>query len=478
MRLTHLLLTGTILCTYPAQAFSASPEEMEERLKQMEAKLAKFETMMENVDQYIEQQVDQRVEEELAKATYEKSAEIDRIVAKKVETQMKKQVEAEIAEQVAAVQPAAGHDQPSKFGKGYIDIPGTDSAVKFGAYVKVDASYDIGKAYGNDFVSFGGIPLDNSQNDNQDGEFNMNVRQTRINMTTMTDTEMGDLKVFVEGDFFGTAGTQTTTNSHGFRLRHAYGELGNWMVGQNWSTFQDTGVYPGSLDLIGGVGTTHLRQPQIRYTGKISDQTSLAVAIENPSGDINDSSSSSIVTEQFPDVTAALTHKSDWGHVSLRGMAREIHVQDTVTANEEDEFGWGLSVSGKVKLGEKDSIFGRYAGGDGIGRYLFDVAGNGAAYTTDQLETQTAHGGHATYRHYWTDNLSSNLIGGYVSIDNDTNIVGTAVNESIYSAHANLIWQPVEKVKVGVEYMHGERELENGTEGDLDRVLTSFIYSF
>ncbi len=466
---SKILLAGTILCTMPGIAFAATPEEMEQRLKEMEARLTKFESIMGNVDQYIEQQVNQRVEEELAKAANNTSEKIDQIVSQKIDDQ--------VTEKIASVQPASGHE-PSKFGKGYIDIPGTNSAIKFGAYVKLDATYDVDTAFGNDFVSFGAIPLNGSTNDNQDGEFNMNVRQTRLNITTMTDTQMGDLKVCAEGDFFGTAGTQTTTNSHGFRLRHAYGEVGNWLAGQTWSTFQDTGVYPGSLDLIGGAGTTHLRQPQIRYTGKLNDATSLAIAIENPSGDISDTSGSSNITEQFPDLTAALTHRSDWGHVSLRGMAREIHVEDTATGNDESEFGWGLALSGKVKLGEKDSIFGRYAGGDGIGRYMFDVAGAGAAYETDHLETQTAHGGHATYRHFWTDKLSSNLIGGYVSIDNDTNIVGTAVNKTIYSAHANLIWQPVPKFKVGVEYMHGERELENGTEGDLDRILTSFIYNF
>lgn len=465
MKYSKILMAGTILCTIPGIAGAASPEDMEKRLKLLENRLAKFETIMENVDQYIEQQVDHRVKEELTKATNSRSEEIDEIVVQQVE------------KQINDLKPAAGM-AASEFGDGYIDLPGTNSAIKFGAYAKVDASYDIGKAYGNDFVSFGGIPLDNSQKDKQSGEFNANVRQTRLNITTMTDTEMGDLKVFAEGDFFGSSGTQTTTNSHGFRLRHAYGELGNFLVGQTWSTFQDTAVYPGSLDLIGGVGTTHLRQPQIRYTADLGEGTSLAMAIENPSGDITDASSSSIVTDELPDLTAAITSKKDWGHVSLRGMARKIHVQDTVSGKDEDEFGWGLSVSGKIKIGEKDSVFGRYAGGDGIGRYLFDVAGSGAAYQTDNLTAQSAHGGHATYRHFWNDKLSTNIIGGYVSIDNDTSIVGAAVNKSIYSAHANLIWQPIDKVKIGVEYMHGERELENGSEGALDRVLTSFIYDF
>jgi len=44
----------------------------------------------------------------------------------------------------------------------------------------------------------------------QDGEFNMTLRQTRLNLTTMTKTGMGDLKVFLEGDFYESAGAAKT----------------------------------------------------------------------------------------------------------------------------------------------------------------------------------------------------------------------------------------------------------------------------
>jgi hypothetical protein len=78
---------------------------------------------------------------------------------------------------------------------------------------------------------------------------------------------------------------------------------------------------------------------------------------------------------------------------------------------------------------------------------------------------------------YWTDDLRSNFMAGYVNIDNATDLIGAARNEDIWSAHANLLWQPHKKVRVGVEYMHGARSLENGTDGSLDRVMGSVIYS-
>jgi hypothetical protein len=69
-------------------------------------------------------------------------------------------------------------------------------------------------------------------------------------------------------------------------------------------------------------------------------------------------------------------------------------------------------------------------------------------------------------------------MGGYVHVDNETDLIGTAFNEEMWSGHLNLIWKPVKKYQVGVEYIHAERELDSGTDGDVDRVQASFTYKF
>src|SRR6266849_10069986 len=45
----------------------------------------------------------------------------------------------------------------------------------------------------------------------------------------------GNMTTFIEGDFFGADGNETVTNSNGFRIRHAYGTLGNFLAGQYWT---------------------------------------------------------------------------------------------------------------------------------------------------------------------------------------------------------------------------------------------------
>jgi len=48
-----------------------------------------------------------------------------------------------------------------------------------------------------------------------------------------TPSAAGALTTYFEGDFFGTDGNESSSNSNGFRLRHFYGQLGNLMAGQS-----------------------------------------------------------------------------------------------------------------------------------------------------------------------------------------------------------------------------------------------------
>ena len=78
-----------------------------------------------------------------------------------------------------------------------------------------------------------------------DGNVFAGVRQSRFGVKSSTPTAFGDLNTIFEFELFGTGvdAGQTT-----FRLRHAYGELGQFGAGQTWSTFMDIDVFPNSLE--------------------------------------------------------------------------------------------------------------------------------------------------------------------------------------------------------------------------------------
>ncbi len=360
-------------------------------------------------------------------------------------------------------------------------LPGTDTSVKIGGFVKMDGIYDANHAYGGQFGNFATIPLDNSAQANQDAEFNAHARNSRVNFTTLTPTEIGDLKTFVEVDFFGTdRGNPNTTNGSDLQLRHAYGQVGRVLAGQTWSNFMDLDAYPESLDYVGPVGLSFVRQAQVRYTDKIDDNWSYAMALEAPQTSFTPTAGTKADLSEVPDFTARAVYKDDFGHLAFRGLARVLDANDTAIGNDDEAFGWGLGFSGKLKTFGKDTFSFSGVYGDGLGHYLLEsaVTGNGSTYVNGDLDTQTVYGGYVDYMHAWTDAWRSNLIFGYSGMDNDVNRTGLAINKEVMSSHINLLWNPVPQYKAGIEYIHAYRELESGVNGELDRFQASFIYSF
>lgn len=74
---------------------------------------------------------------------------------------------------------------------GTFNIPGTNTSVKIGGYVKADFIYDIGPENGDSFAA-SAIPADGTAGDRRSGKFRAHARQTRLNFSTWTPTEIGE----------------------------------------------------------------------------------------------------------------------------------------------------------------------------------------------------------------------------------------------------------------------------------------------
>ena len=74
----------------------------------------------------------------------------------------------------------------------------------------------------------------------------------------------------IAADFLGSGqGNELVSNSYSPRLRRAFVKYGNWLAGQEWSTFQNTSAIPESASfLILSDGMVFIRQPQIRRLPK------------------------------------------------------------------------------------------------------------------------------------------------------------------------------------------------------------------
>ena len=117
----------------------------------------------------------------------------------------------------------------------------------------------------------------------EDGRWYSSVRQSRFGVKSTTPTDRGELKTQFEWELFGVGvdAGQTT-----IRLRHAYGELGQFGAGQTWSPFMDIDVFPNSVEYWGPNGMAFFRNVQVRWMPLKGDRR-VTIALERPgaSGD-------------------------------------------------------------------------------------------------------------------------------------------------------------------------------------------------
>ena len=167
--------------------------------------------------------------------------------------------------------------------KGSFRLPDIKTDITIGGYAKVDVVYSdksagAGSAADQFFVP-GAVPIGDHETGND--EIVIHARQSRLFIKSETETDFGVFKAHVEGDFFGAGGNQTVSNSYGFRLRHAYGQLGGLLAGQSWSTYMDVMALPETLDFGGPAATIFVRQAQLRWTQPFKIG-SFQMAVENP----------------------------------------------------------------------------------------------------------------------------------------------------------------------------------------------------
>jgi hypothetical protein len=359
-----------------------------------------------------------------------------------------------------------------------------DTNVKFGGYIKVDALYSdysdgtLGAGnLGRDFYIPSLTPVGGVS---EGAQFDAHIRQSRFNFTTTTPTDEGDsITGFLEFDMLVTpAGNERVSNSYTPRIRHAFIKYKNFLVGQTWTTFMDVGALPESVDFIGNTdGTIFGRQVQVRYT-----TGSWEFALENPESTITPfGGGGRIVADDgaLPDAVAKYTHSSDWGYVKVAGMARQLAYEDAANGIDTTESSYGISVTSKIKVGEKDDIRISFNSGTGLGRYSAINAANAAVLNAQgEMEAIDSTAFAIAYRHVWNDKFRSNLIYAAFSADNDATLTGLGVTSDTQSMRANIMYQPTAKILVGAEYAFAKREIESGADGDMNRVQFTMKYSF
>jgi hypothetical protein len=340
---------------------------------------------------------------------------------------------------------------------GWWKIPGTSSRLKVGGYVKADLIHDLSPIGSPNFFDVSKIPTDGSTGQST----RVQAMETRLFLDLRRSSGVGELRAFVEGDFYGSGNT--------FRLRHAYAQVGErWLIGQTWSAFMDEGIIPATLDFEKPAAYAFARHAQVRYTQPLGGGLSLALALEDPSTNII-TPGPGTVTAPLPDGVVRLKHDGSKGHVLLSGFLSTARFKPDSGATQ-DVMGSGVNLSGLLKVGKRDKLTAQLLYGPGVARSRF---GPYAAPDADgALQPITGAGATLGYEHWWTDKWSSFVVVNYGEDEPEDGQPATESDLVTYGA-VNLLWHFADHAFVGAEYLHGRREDLLGNDGTADRIMVS-----
>lgn len=343
----------------------------------------------------------------------------------------------------------------------------SENNIKFYGFVRFDGTHDLGSnnTANGDWASFlQSQPIEGSIDSRKRGGTYLTARTSRFGF----DGKLagGTVGFKLEGDFNGTTaeGGQTgraTNNGTGLRIRHAYVEIHNWLVGQTWSNYEDFAGLPETVQFNPSLTAAAPRQAQVRYTFNLP-ASQLSFAVENGGSSVpyDRHTTSDPDFDKSVDVTARWSKSGDWGHVSARMASVGYSTTKDGVTNSARGYQAGLSGSTVVSTGR--FVYGAFTGNGG-GRYAWGSLFQGAVLTNSGIRLFESHGSHVGYTHNWSGTQRSNLAYSVVNFANNPNAIGNESNKKLSQMHVNLISNVAKNTELGVEYAYGKRTLMNPT---------------
>jgi hypothetical protein len=367
---------------------------------------------------------------------------------------------------------------------------GAESKFEIYGFAMLDMGYETGQSDPDwyDTMRTGKLPAYENQF-GEDGRFFAGVRQSRLGFKGALPTDLGELRTTFEFEMFGVGADAGQTT---IRLRHAYGELGQFGAGQTWSVFMDPDVFPNSLEYWGPTGVVWFRNVQVRWM-PIQGDTRATIALEKPggSGDLGQYRAEielEGVQSRFPapDLSAEYHLGRSWGYVEAAGILRYLKWDDLVPNAEDlsdDALGWGVNLSSNLKTGEAGTLRGEVVYGEGIENYMNEGSDLGVVATDDpsrpfEGKPLPVLGATLFYDYNWNAKWSSTLGYSIIDIDNVEGQEASAFSRGDY-ALVNLLHHPAKNVMIGIEGQYGRREnFKDDWNVDDFKVQFSAKYSF
>src|SRR5689334_235452 len=358
----------------------------------------------------------------------------------------------------------------SLYGAGFWYVPGTDTCLKIGSYVRVQTAWD---------AEGGGIPIGIGTGGGQftrsdSNEFNYRTRAA-LSVDLRTQTEYGTLRSYLEVGAEFTTATSGTSVANAVFFDRGFIQFAGFTAGRIRSYFDINSFAPYSYAnsrVSGDTGATGIYG--IAYTAQFGNGVTASLSIEDGGASVSGNNTGSaggrgrytvdlsvpgvfgLATETFdnrgtlfPDVVGALRIDQAWGYAQVAAALHDVSgayfgTDSTLNGHPDDKIGWAVTGGFTLNdvLGLKGDQFGMQAAySQGAAGYvtrvnspfqIWDSNTNvGVGWITDaifdntglaapggsSLQLTTVWGVNGFYQHFWNPRWRTSLYGGYVQVD-------------------------------------------------------------
>jgi porin-like protein len=399
------------------------------------------------------------------------------------------------------------------YGAGFYYVPGTDTCIKIGGYVRADYSYNTA---GGGLPNFTGAPGRQTRADTADF-----ATRARANMTfdMRTSTGYGVLRTYesihIQNENQGTV-TVVLPRSFVQWAGFTFGRSQSFVDIFYLDPYQYAGPYIGSSTDANGTNlaaytfefgngitsTSFIEERRSAGLGRSVVNLSLNNALAVGTQATNSSNG-----QVFPDFGSALRVDQAWGTLGAFGVSHDASASYyatqgvacpggaasapvTTCGNPDSKLGWAAGGGGTIKLpmiAAGDQIGAQFVYSRGAAAYAANGHNSGGLFgggnqvavgwltdgvfvTGSQVELTTAWSVVAAYEHFWTPEFKTSLYGAYLHVDynaNATSFICSAVRGTFNSAFnsvsncdpdynfwyvgARTQWNPVKDFGLGVD---------------------------
>jgi len=344
----------------------------------------------------------------------------------------------------------------SAYGAGFFFIPGTDTCLKMGGYVRIE--------YDNRANVTTNAAAGNAQSTS--GWYTRGV----ISADARTSTPYGTVQAYIQARAVQSGSGTMDQDTHGSieaayirfagftfgQARQPYAFMSSWGYMSNWWTGWPNGVR------------------QLSYTHTFGGGLSATVSVQDSSSNASGHGYSNNTLPQAWDANGpvyigAVNYDQSWGR--LQAMAAWTQEQTNLNAIGGDGYAVGVGAAFNLPmLGKGDSIefTANYWDGLaklGIGNANLSTPSSGswgpvAPLSSISVSTSEGWSVGAQLQHYFTPQWRAVVFGAYADMDLNN---GTTDTATATSAGAQLVWSPARQFDIGVQALYVRAERKSAT---------------